>query len=331
MNKTACSIPFWKKILRENFTNIDKLACFLELDEVARLQLLKKSKFALNLPVRLAEKIKKNDLNDPILRQFIPLKDETRIEIGFVSDPVGDANCRSSAKLLHKYIGRVLLVTTSACAMHCRYCFRQNFDYETTAGFLFKEELELIKADSTIHEVILSGGDPLSLGNDALKSLIENLQNIPHLKRLRIHSRFPVGIPERIDEEFIEMLANCKLQVYFVLHINHPDELDEDIFKAVKSLRRAGAIVLNQSVLLFGVNDDVETLVRLSEVLVDGGILPYYLHQLDRVQGAAHFEVSEEKGLYLIEEMTKRLSGYAVPKYVREIEGQASKTAVKLG
>lgn len=326
--KMADSISPWKKILRTNFTDIDKLAIFLELDGESKLELLKRPKFSLNLPLRLAEKINKNDLNDPILKQFVPLKDELKVTNGFLTDPVGDLNCKSSAKLLHKYEGRVLLVTTSACAMHCRYCFRQNFDYATATGFLFEDELKLIADDKTIQEVLLSGGDPLSLSNELLKKLIQNLDNIPHLKRLRFHSRFPIGIPERIDDEFIEIIKNCRFQIYFVLHINHPKELDEAIFKAVKQLQKAGAIVLNQSVLLYGVNDDVDTLVNLSNCLIDNGILPYYLHQLDRVQGAAHFEVSEEKGLSLIAEMNKHLPGYAVPKYVREIEGHPSKTPI---
>jgi len=318
----------WKKILRTNFTNVEKLASFLDLNEQSKELILKRSKFPLNLPLRLAEKINKNDLNDPILMQFLPTTEETKISNGFVNDPVGDSNCRSSSKLLHKYEGRVLLVTTSACAMHCRYCFRQNFDYDVSQNHLFADELQLIASDSTIHEVILSGGDPLSLSNDILKSLVEKLQQNTHIKRLRFHTRFPVGIPERIDEEFISIIENSGLQTWFVLHINHYNELDDEIFSRVKLLQRAGAIVLNQSVLLRGINDNADTLVKLSEMLIDRGILPYYLHQLDKVQGAAHFEVREEKGLQLIQEISKKLPGYGVPKYVREIEGEPNKTTI---
>ena len=248
--------------------------------------------------------------------------------MGFFIDPVGDKGFRSCSKLLHKYEGRVLLVTTGACAMHCRYCFRQNFDYATSTGFLFEEELGLIASDETIREVILSGGDPLSLSNPILKGLIHNLGKIKHVKRLRFHTRFPIGIPERIDDDFIEMIANCPCQVWFILHINHPNELDDDILAHVRLLQKTGAIVLNQSVLLRGVNDDADTLVMLSEKLVDNGILPYYLHQLDKVQGASHFEVSVDEGRQLIHAISKRLSGYAVPKYVREIEGEPGKTAL---
>jgi EF-P beta-lysylation protein EpmB len=315
----------WKKILRTNFTKVEDLGVFLELDEKAKAKVLKEPNFSLNLPLRLAEKIQKNNLNDPILKQFLPTLDEIVLTEGFVNDPVGDSKCRPAPKMLHKYEGRVLLVTTSACAMHCRYCFRQNFDYETSTGFLFSHELEIIEEDETIHEVILSGGDPLSLSNEVLQTLIKKLGNISHVKRLRFHSRFPVGIPERLDDEFLELIENCPMQVWFVLHINHPNELDVDIFEKLKLLQKTGAIVLNQSVLLKGVNDDAKTLIELSLMLIDRGILPYYLHQLDKVQGACHFEVSEDRGRELIKEISTQLPGYGVPKYVREIEGEPNK------
>jgi EF-P beta-lysylation protein EpmB len=315
----------WKKILRTNFTQVEKLLSYLELDEETKGKVLNKPSFSLNLPIRLAEKIQKNNLNDPILKQFLPTLDETIITSGFVTDPVGDSNCRSAPKMLHKYEGRVLLVTTSACAMHCRYCFRQNFDYETSSGFLFVDELKLIEKDESIHEVILSGGDPLSLSNEVLQNLIQQLEKMPHVRRLRFHTRFPVGIPERIDYDLLKLFDNCHMQIWFVLHINHPNELDVEIFAKLKQVQKTGAIVLNQSVLLNGINDDIDTLVKLSEMLVDRGILPYYLHQLDKVQGACHFEVSEEKGRQLIKEISKKLPGYGVPKYVREIEGKPNK------
>ncbi|HRD56049.1 MAG TPA: EF-P beta-lysylation protein EpmB [Parachlamydiaceae bacterium] len=318
----------WRKILRQNFTNTEKLTVFLCLDEKNQEKILRKQKFSLNLPLRLAQKIKKNDLNDPILKQFLPLSEETKTASHFLSDPVGDTNCRLSSKLLHKYQGRVLILVTSACAMHCRYCFRQNFEYAESNGFLFQEEIKLILEDSSIHEVILSGGDPLSLSNKQLQSLIEKLEAVPHVKRLRFHTRFPIGIPERIDEGLIEIFNNCKLQIWFVLHINHSQELDEEILSRVKKLQRTGAVILNQAVLLKGINDDAETLSHLFETLADHGILPYYLHQLDRVQGALHFEVEEEKGLELMQEISKKLSGYAVPKYVREIAGKEGKTPI---
>ncbi len=211
--------------------------------------------------------------------------------------------------------------------MHCRYCFRQNFDYETTLK-TFEKELECIAQDSTLQEVILSGGDPLSLSDQVLKSILVELSAIPHVKRVRFHTRFPVGIPERIDADFLDIFTQIPLQVWFVIHANHPDELDADVLASLKSLQKLGIAVLNQSVLLQGVNDQISILKELSEKLVNHGILPYYLHQLDRVQGTAHFEVAEEHGKALIQALTGQLSGYAVPKYVREIPGESNKTGL---
>ena len=315
----------WRQIQRQNFTNWEKLADYLELDSIQRSEIVKNPHFVLNLPIRLARKIEKGNLDDPILRQFLPSVAETIETSGFVSDPVGDHACRRASKLLHKYNGRVLLVTTSACAMHCRYCFRQNFDYEVEDK-TFREELEVISQDETIKEVILSGGDPLSLSNRQLGTLLDNISSIPHINRLRFHSRFPIGIPERIDDEFLELIERSPHQVWFVIHCNHPRELDSDIIERLNALRKLGVNILNQAVLLRGVNDDVETLAELCENLTDHGVLPYYLHQLDRVQGASHFEVTKEEGLELINQLICRLPGYAVPKYVQEIAGEPSKT-----
>ncbi len=317
--------PLWRSLLRNNFVHWEKLADFLELDQNQRLPILKKSHFPLNLPLRLAQKIKKGTLNDPILRQFLPTESEQRILPHFIKDPVGDQTSRKTPKLLHKYEERVLLLCTSACAMHCRFCFRQNFDYATKEQG-FSQELQLIKEDPSIKEVILSGGDPLSLSDHELNHLLQQLAATPHVKRLRFHTRFPIGIPERIDSNFLALFSSIPLQIWFVIHANHPSELDEDIFAALRQLQRLGVGLLCQSVLLKGVNDNADILIELCQKLVDHGILPYYLHQLDRTTGLAHFEVSEDLGLSLIREISKKLSGYAVPKYVREIAGEPSKT-----
>lgn len=234
---------------------------------------------------------------------------------------------RKEAKLLHKYKGRALLVCTSVCAMHCRYCFRQNFAYDT-ANKSFSQELALIREDPSLHEIILSGGDPLSLSDNRLQELFVELSSIPHITRIRFHTRFPIGIPERITHAFMALLQSLPQQIWFVLHINHYRELDEDIIRKIRELQKIGVVVLNQSVLLKGVNDNVETLKELCEQLVNHGVLPYYLHQLDRVQGAAHFEVDEKKGQQLIQALAAQLPGYAVPKYVREIPGEPNKTAL---
>lgn len=319
--------PLWKQKFQQNFTQMKHLADFLELGPSQRQQLLDAPKFPLNLPVRLAEKIAKGDLTDPILKQFIPTVKEQETVPGYMRDPVGDCQAVKGPKLLQKYEGRVLLLCTSACAMHCRYCFRQNFDY-STEDKTFEEELALIAQDLTIHEVILSGGDPLSLPNRVLGTLFRKIDAMTHIKRIRIHTRFIIGIPERIDDELLELMKKSTKQWWFVIHANHPRELDLDVFIALKSLQKLGVIVLCQAVLLRGVNDSAEVLQQLCELLVDNGVLPYYLHQLDPVQGSAHFEVPEDEGKRLIAEISNKLPGYAVPKYVREIAGYPSKTPI---
>jgi EF-P beta-lysylation protein EpmB len=315
----------WRQIQRQNFTCWKKLAEFLELDPLHFSQILKDSHFPLNLPLRLAQKIQKNTFDDPILLQFLPLEKEKREMSQFLEDPVGDNEARKTSKLLQKYEGRALLLCTSSCAMNCRFCFRQNYDYQTQHKE-FEEEIELIRQDSSLTEIILSGGDPLSLSNETLQSLIERLDIVPHLQRLRFHTRFPIGIPERIDEGFLSILENTRLQVFFVIHSNHASELDSDVLTALKKIQKLGIPSLSSSVLLRGVNNQVSVLKELFEKLVDHGIIPYYLNQLDRVQGSAHFEVPVREGKNLIAQLSKQLSGYAVPKYVKDMAGMTSKT-----
>lgn len=319
------SVPLWKQILRKNFVNINKLIDFLELTIVQREKLHLNPRFILNLPYRLAEKIEKGNDSDPIFRQFVPTIHEQVTSRDFVLDPVNDHLCRSERKLLHKYHGRALLVCSSACAMHCRYCFRQNFDYETKKGF--ESEIALIREDNSINEVILSGGDPLSLDDSILDGLIQDLAQIPHVKKLRFHTRFPIGIPERIDASFLNILKNCPMQIWFVVHTNHPRELDSDVLKSLKSIQLLGIPVMNQFVLLKGVNDDVQVLIDLCTTLVDHGVFLYYLHQLDQVAGAEHFAVSKERGVALIDALRNQLPGYAIPKYVADLGGP-SKSAL---
>lgn len=316
----------WRAILRQSFTSVDLLADFLELTNSQRAQLLVRPEFPLQVPMRLARKMAKGTLEDPLVRQFLPLIDELQPCIGYALDPVCDASFQEKGKLLRKYEGRVLLLCTGACAMHCRYCFRQNFDYDSTK--LFDEELAQIEQDLSIREVILSGGDPLSLSDEVLERLLGRLSKLPHIRRLRFHTRFPIGIPERIDDEFIQLISAIPQQVYFVIHCNHPRELDQEILDRLKLLQSLGCIILNQAVLLKGVNNDVSTLHQLAEQLANHGILFYYLHQLDRVQGAAHFEVDECEGRNLVSECAALLPGYAVPKFVREVAGEPSKTLI---
>jgi len=318
----------WQDILKKSFIKWEALADFLELTEDDRALIDTCPTFPLKVPYRLALKMEKKRLDDPLLKQFLPLEVEKREKEGFGKDPLKEGCFRPHQRLLQKYQGRALLVPTSVCAMHCRYCFRRHFDYSDTPGWDAEEEVRHIAQDKTLVEVILSGGDPLSLPERRLNGLIEKLLQIPHLRRLRFHTRFPIGIPERIDEAFLKAIEQCSqtLQVYFVLHSNHPRELDEEIFTALKKVQQKGAILLNQSVLLKGVNDSAKTLADLSLMLCDRGILPYYLHQVDPVQGAAHFEVEEERGRKIVAELQTLLPGYAVPRYVREVPFQPSKS-----
>lgn len=318
------SPPLWRQIQRQNFTRLDALADFLELTPEQRSHLLPKSKFPLNLPLRLAQKIEKGALNDPIFKQFVPHCDETISTPGFCSDPLHDQSYRQQPNLLSKYSGRSLLIASNACAMHCRYCFRKNFPYESTEN-LFSDELAALANDPTISEIVLSGGDPLSLSNESLSRLFQRLAKIPHLRRIRIHSRFPIGIPERIDEELLELFHRQPQQIIFVIHVNHPRELDSDILKALRSI---SIPVLSQSVLLHGVNDDESTLLSLYESLIDAGIIPYYLHLFDKIDGCAHFEVSAERGRQLIQFLQSRLPGYGVPRFVQEVPGKPCKTYI---
>ncbi len=318
-------VDLWRKIQKENFTNVNKLADFLELDEKNRSKLAHKKKFSLSLPMRLAEKICKNSLNDPIALQFVPLIYEEINSVGFISDPVCDQNFKKCKSVLHKYSGRALLISCSACAMHCRYCFRQNFNYENGN---FHEEIDFLNKDHSIYEVILSGGDPLALSDSKLSHLIEKLSNINHIKIIRFHTRFPIGIPERITENFLSILRRSPKQIIFILHVNHVNEFDDDVFASLKKIRLLGIPILSQSVLLKNVNDNAETLKNLYLKEIENGIIPYYLHQLDKVSGASHFDVPKELGLQIIDKLKQLLPGYAIPKYVEEIPWATSKTHI---
>lgn len=325
--KKTNEISVWRQIQRNNFIHLQPLADFLELSIDLRSQLLDSPRFPLNLPQRLAKKIAKNTLDDPILKQFVPSKEELISTPGFVSEPLQDQDFRKTRKLLKKYRGRALLLTTGACAMHCRFCFRQNFPYEVKES-AFENEISYLRQNPTIEEIILSGGDPLSLSDASLFSLFQSFERIPHLRRIRFHTRFPVGIPERIDDSFLDLLASSSKQIFFIIHTNHPRELDSDVIISLKKIQSLGIPVLNQSVLLKGVNDCEKTLLALSEVLINSGIVPYYLHQLDRVEGASHFAVSDENASALIRYLQENLSGFGIPRLVRELPGYPSKSLV---
>ncbi len=255
---------------------------------------------------------------------------ETGQAEGFSLDAVGDMASRAAHGVLHKYDGRALLIASGSCAINCRYCFRRHFPYadEIAAAGQWREALDHVRADPSIRELILSGGDPLSLATAKLEELTQGLADLAHVVRLRIHTRLPVVLPERIDEALVDWLAALPLQKVVVLHANHANEFDGAVDAACARLRGAGATLLNQSVLLRGINDSAEALAGLSERAFAAGVLPYYLHQLDQVQGAAHFEVDDERALDLVEGMRTTLPGYLVPKLVRELPGDPSKRPI---
>ena len=283
--------------------------------------------FPLRVPHAFIARMRKGDPDDPLLRQVLPLAAELESHAGFSTDPVGDMASRSAPGVLHKYHGRVLLITTGACGVHCRYCFRRHFPYaaESARQHDWHAALDYLRTDTSIHEVILSGGDPLSLSDSVLAGLVAELERIPHLTRLRIHTRQPIVLPSRVDSAMLAWLKNCCLQKVVVLHVNHAREVDTAVTEALSRLRTAGASLLNQSVLLRGVNDSVTELASLSEALFAAGVMPYYLNLLDPVQGAAHFEVAESQARLLIMGLRARLPGYLVPRLVREVPGAPSK------
>ncbi|MFZ6697192.1 EF-P beta-lysylation protein EpmB [Stenotrophomonas acidaminiphila] len=285
------------------------------------------AQFPLRVPRGFAARMCPGDPADPLLRQVLPVDAEMRVVPGFSFDAVGDGAAKKATGVIQKYRGRALLVATGSCAINCRYCFRRHFDYagENAARGAWEEALAAIAADPSIDEVILSGGDPLALATAKLAELTTALAAIPHVRRLRIHSRLPVVLPERVDDELVHWLAGLPWPLAFVIHANHANEFDASVDAALARLRGAGAQLLNQAVLLRGVNDDIDVLAALSERSFAAGVLPYYLHQLDRVQGVAHFEVDDARALELHAALRARLSGYLVPKLVREIAGDTGK------
>lgn len=283
--------------------------------------------FPLFAPRPFVARMRPGDVADPLLRQVLPIEAESITATGFTADPVGDRAAELRPGLIHKYQGRVLMVTTGACAVHCRYCFRRHFPYEEVPKSLatWEPALVAIAEDSSISEVILSGGDPLTLVDPLLAQLADRLAEIPHLRRLRVHTRLPIVIPQRVTDELLAWLCGTRLTPIMVVHANHPVEIDTSVAMALSRLVDAGIPVLNQAVLLRGVNDDIAVLAELCERLVNLRVMPYYLHQLDRVAGATHFEVPIERGRELVAHLQSRLPGYAVPRYVQEIAGEEHK------
>jgi len=321
----------WQQQLAEAFNNIEDLCRYLHLSpDDLPVSIAAAESFPLRVPLSFAACMEKGNPHDPLLRQVLPIKEELFAYPGFSNDPVGDLASATRIGVLHKYHGRVLFINTGSCAINCRYCFRRNFPYADLQLSKQKEDaaIKTIQNDTSISEVILSGGDPLLLSESRLARLIRQLDGIKHLKRIRIHSRLPIVLPARITDEFINTLTQSPKQIIIVVHCNHANEINDRVIAACNSLRNSAITLFNQSVLLKGVNDNAEVLCKLSEQLFSHGIIPYYLHLLDKATGTGHFEVSEEDALALIRQVQTALPGYLVPKLVKERAGAESKQPI---
>lgn len=323
----------WQSQLSDVITSVDELLNILQLTHL-KPSLYEAKHFPLRVPRAFVQKMTIGDENDPLLRQILPVCDEQYQVSGYVSDPLAESQYNPTKGLLHKYRSRVLLTVTGACAIHCRYCFRQHFDYHANLP-VTSEQARIqtyLQDHPEINEVILSGGDPLSLSNRRLLSWLKFLGEMPQIKTIRLHTRLPVVIAERIDEAllsgFCELTKKCRLVM--VIHCNHPQEIDDNLHTHLKKLQNIGITLLNQAVLLANINDDINTQVRLSEKLFSVGVMPYYLHLLDKVSGTAHFDCLEKQAVELYWLMLEALPGYLVPKLVKELPNKPFKTPINI-
>jgi len=321
----------WQQEYKESITNIDQLYTILGLD----IEQLPKSasaqkQFPLRVPQSFVNRMQRANPKDPLLLQILPSPTENNPTEGYLKDPVGDLQSIKTPGLLQKYNGRALLLATSRCAIHCRYCFRRHFPYseQNARHDNWEHALQELKRDQSISEVILSGGDPLVLDDSILSNLILKLESIQHIKRLRIHTRLPVVLPNRICNSLLSWINNSRLKVVMVLHINHAQEIDSILREKLSVLKGTHCTLLNQSVLLKGVNNTAADLINLSETLFEAGVLPYYLHLMDKVEGAAHFDVDKNSARNLMRDISKNLPGYLVPKLVSEYPGKSSKSII---
>ena len=322
----------WQAELKQAFRAPKALLEYLGISNVAANGIDLQPHFALLVPLGYAQRIERGNVQDPLLRQVLSLQSENEQTPGFVVDPLQEGNVElgygQTPGLLHKYQGRVLMITTPACAINCRYCFRRHFPYTDHKPKDQHLALEVIAQDTSIREVILSGGDPLLMNDDGMAALIRNIDALVHVKRIRIHSRLPIVLPERVTIDLVATLASARCKITMVIHSNHPNELNETTQRALECLRGAGVTLLNQSVLLRGINNDAPTLIKLSEQLFDQGVLPYYLHMPDRVVGTAHFYLDDSEAQPIYEAMREQLPGYLLPRLVRELPGGIAKTPV---
>ena len=320
----------WQQHIKNAIRTPQELARTLDLPLTMIDQVEAQFPFPLFAPLPFVSRIQPGNMDDPLLRQILPTCHERDQVEGFVSDPLNESQYSISPGCLQKYASRALMVVNGTCAVHCRYCFRRDFPYQDSLQSTgnWDRALEQIESDTSLHEIILSGGDPLTVVDETLADLVGRLDQIVHLQRLRIHSRLPIVIPQRVTPRLIEILNNSRLTPVVVVHANHPNEIDQAVATHLQVLAQSRATVLNQSVLLRGINDDVAVLVELSRRLVDCGTSPYYLHQLDPVSGTRHFHVPIERGRELINQMRSLVAGYMVPRYVQEQPGQPAKTVL---
>lgn len=333
-----CQIISWKSYLKSAFVDSAQLLDYLEIPHSNPLPSFHQKKpihdlstinFPVRVPIPFADKMEKGNVNDPLLLQVLSTaKENLKIE-GYIQDPLNEQQSKVPG-LLHKYTGRVLLILTGSCAVNCRYCFRRHFPYaqQVAMGKNLQRSINYIQKDSTISEVILSGGDPLLMSDRQLLQLINQLQNIKHLKRLRIHTRLPIVIPQRLTDNLLHILSNTSLKTSMVIHANHANEIDQALGEALTRLVRAGITVFNQSVLLKNINDHPTTLANLSEKLYEYQVVPYYIHLLDPVAGAAHFDVSKSTAIQIMQKLAEKLPGYLVPKLAQDEPCTSSKTVI---
>ncbi|MUH73259.1 EF-P beta-lysylation protein EpmB [Psychrosphaera haliotis] len=324
--------PQWQKELKQSFSRLDDLLSFLQIsteniDQHSEARRL----FSMRVPKPFAKLMMPGDIDDPLLKQVMPSVQEFETKAGFITDPLDEHNSAQPG-LLHKYKSRVLIMFKTGCAVNCRYCFRRHFPYADNSvnKSQLKQHLQYLEDHSEINEVILSGGDPLMAKDDATSWFVSQLELIPNIKRLRIHTRLPVVIPSRITQALCDILKNSRLKTIMVLHINHENEISPELANGLLKLKQANCTLLNQAVLLKNINDNVATQVNLSERLFEVGILPYYLHLFDKVDGASHFNVDEADAKRVYGQMLVELPGFLMPKLVREIGGEASKTPISL-
>lgn len=329
--QTINAIDCWQSQLTSAITSPKQLLTMLKLDTSLLPAALEASQnFKLKAPLSYVKRIKQGDINDPLLKQILPIDAECLEVEGYGKDPLQEWSQNPMDGVIHKYQGRLLLIVSGACAINCRFCFRRHFPYEDNrlSRDSLQKAIDYIAADTSISEVIFSGGDPLANSDKRLSAIISQLNMIPHLDTLRVHTRLPIMIPERVTDELITLLSTQRLKPVVVLHCNHSNEINEEVQRAIQKMAQAGITLLNQTVLLKGINDSADSLLALNKKLFHASVLPYYLHLLDPVQGAAHFDVKEPKAIEIMQQLSAKSPGYLVPKLVREIAGKPNKTRI---